>query len=182
MASVAAICGLLVASCSSEPEVTAPVVELSTTTVTTLPPTTVTTEAPTTTVDPRIAEVEAAVAGFHQVQLSVLLDDSEPVELIEAFATGQVLRSVTENTLGARAEASYYEGSISFSPLSTSIESADIAMHTSCTVDGIAQFDNEGTLLIPADEVGAIWTYQLTAEEGAWRVSGISIGELCATS
>lgn len=180
---VGAACGLAMAACSSEPEVSAPTVELSTTTVTTLPPTTelVTTEAPTTTTeDPRIAEVEAAVAGLRDVQAQVLLDPAVGVELLADYAVGDLLESLQANTLQSRAEGRTFAGNFSRSTVSIVIGPDPGAILVECGHDRVAIADSSGSEIVAADPEPVLREISLvrTAGTGSWRVERISfVGE-----
>jgi len=172
--------GLVGAACSSDAEVSVPSVELSTTTVTTLPPTTEapsTTEAPTTTVDPRIAEVEAAVERFHEVQLSILLDPEASLDELAA-ATAEPLRSeIIGNIQMARAEGRTFVGEFSYQPLSTTFESDATALHLGCLFDRVSVFDSEGSTVVPADENPLVVSYEVGAENGRWLPSTFDLAQ-----
>lgn len=174
-AGIAAAWGLVMAACSSEPESTAPTVELSTTTVTTLPPTTVTTEAPAATVDPRIAEVEAAVAAFRETQVRVLTDPDASVELMSEVASGDVLESNLALIAGSRSEARVITGSFPFTPIETQFVSGELATHLQCGRDQLASTSADGELIIPADEVAFLRLYSLTFDDPiGWIVYDIA--------
>lgn len=174
-AGIAAAWGLVMAACSSEAESTAPTVELSTTTVTTLPPTTVTTEAPAATVDPRIAEVEGAVAEYRRVFVDVLTDPDAPTEDLVAVAGGELLEALVDNILKERATGDSTSGEFLVEPRETSFEGENGASHLSCGLDGLAGFDSDGELLVPADEQPILRRYALVRSEepGIWLVVGI---------
>lgn len=172
-----AACGLVMAACSSEPEVSAPTVELSTTTVTTLPPTTepVTTEAPTTTEDPRIAEVEAAVAEYRRVFVEVLTNPDVPVDELEEVSSDGLLETVVGNVLKERATSESTSGQFLVEPRSTTFEDDNTASHLSCGLDALAGFDATGELILPADDEPVLRRYALRRAEGAnsWLVTEI---------
>lgn len=172
---VIAALGLAMASCSSDPESTAPTVELSTTTVTTLPPTTVTTEAPTTTVDPRIAEVEAAVVEFRGAQELALTDPTVSVETLSEVASGELLDSNVRLLDGSRAEGRVISGSFSFRPIETVIVSGGLATHLQCGHDQLISTSADGEILIPADDTPLLREYTIELDEaGGWKVSDVA--------
>lgn len=170
----------VLAACSSEPESTAPTVELSTTTVTTLPPTTETTEAPTTTEDPRIAEVEAAVEGLRMAQIRVLLEPETDVETLGAFAVGDLLQDLQDSTLRSRADGRTFEGGFSRRTVAIDWVSDSEATLTECGLDGVAVLGASDEVVVAADEVAVLREVSIVRSlvEERWLVSKISfVGE-----
>ncbi len=169
-----------VAACSSEPEATAPTLELSTTTVTTLPPTTVTTEAPTTTLDPRIAEVEAAVAGLRTIQTEVLLVPTTNVDTLGGFASGELLGSLQNNTLQSRAEGRTFEGDFERRTVEITWLSEAEASLIECGHDRVSVVAADGEVIVAADAEAVLREIFVSRSDadGVWRVTQISfVGE-----
>ena len=170
---LAAACALAVASCSSEPEAVGPTLELSTTTITTLPPTTA--EAPTMTEDPRIAEVEAAVAAFHEQQSAVLANPSASLDRLKAVTGAELFGVIEANLLLRRAEGRTSEGSFTLSPVETEIVSEFEAVQLSCGLDGLAGVSASGEVIVDADETAFLREYSVarSSKDEGWRIAAI---------
>lgn len=128
---------------------------------------------PVPTADPRIAEIEAAVAAARDVQVEVLTDPSMPVDRMEEVATGRALAATVENTLKSRAEGRTFVGHFVRRPIETTI-TGTTAIHLECGVDALAAFSANGELLVPADEAPVLRRYDLLLIDGHWVVELVS--------
>ena len=157
---------VLTAACSDQSAAPTPTIELAPTStpVTTEAPTSevpTTTQAPPTTEDPRIAEIEAAVAASRDLQVELLKDPSIPVERMEEVVTGSVLETVVASILMARADGLAVEGMYLGRPLETILDSETEATHLECGLDAVGSTDREGNVVTAPDESPYLVRYEL---------------------
>ena len=168
---------LVLAACSDGDESSVPTLELSTTTVTTAAPTTTapptTVEETTTTVDPRIAEVEAAVAEFYLTQTRIVLDDSVPVSELEPLVGEEFYETFSGNVLSARAEGQSADGAFTLGRLEVSLTSEITATAVGCGLDAIALLDRAGQMIVEPDLNGFVRQYELSLVSDRWRIESV---------
>lgn len=154
----------MLAACSGgDDESTVPTLELASTTITTAAPTTTapptTVEPTTTTIDPRIAEVEAALLAFYGEQISVLRDPSKPLERIRDLVGSDLFATIEQNVLARRAEGRISEGDFSLGSVSIESESESGLVALACGLDATRSVGTDGAVLVEADSTGFIRSY-----------------------
>ena len=168
---------VIAAGCSGGSESTTPTIELSSTStpITTVPVTEpTTTEAPTTTIDPRIAEVEAAVVAFRETQVEVLTNPEAPLELLNEVASGELLDAAIENAAMARAEGRTFDGDYERLTLEISLVGPSSAAVTECGHDRVRVLSTGGEVLTPADDFPYLRETSLERDlAGDWKVLAI---------
>lgn len=168
---------VVVSACSSDQTASVPTLQLTTTTApeTTTAPTTE--PSTSTTVDPRIAEVEAAVDRFIETLVAVVVDDSIPVESLAGVASTEFAEQLGANVLRSRAEGRVSVGDFRWGNSRVEFSAPDRALVTRCGLDSVETVSKSGALIAPADTEALTRTYVVALDNSGWRVESYDFVE-----
>ncbi len=160
---------LTMAGCSNQPESTTPTLQLTTTTTTNPPITTSTTQATTTTQDPNLALIEEIYRG-HFAYLptygAVVNEDELARYTADPLLTRRRDRLAQYEAAGFQLGQSAYE--INIIAIEIVLKEATVL---SCNLDATSLLDEDGGVVIPADEVRYLRLTTLQLLTNGWRVT-----------